>query len=168
MNITFRAIEPEDVGVLESIENDRTQWNLAEQIAPVSTELLREYAANYDADPFRSGQLRLVVTNDRGDVVGLADLYEIDVIHQRAMVGIYILPDYRHRGYSLESLKKLEVYTANVLGLRQLAARVVSDNRVSIRLFRRAGYRKAGTLRDWYRRGHTFVDVHIFQRILWE
>lgn len=165
--IKLRALEPEDIETLAEIENDRTQWNLAEQTAPVSMELLRQYVRSYTANPYEDGQLRLAVTDGQTDeLVGLIDLYEIDAIHQRAFVGIYVRREFRNRGYSLEALRKIGEYSSDVLGLHQLAARVTSDNNPSLKLFRRAGYRKVATLVDWYRHGHKFRSAIVFQRIL--
>lgn len=165
--IHLRAIEPEDIQYLAEIENDSSQWNLAEQTAPVSMEMLRQYVSSYSADPYASGQLRLAIADaETKDLVGLIDLYEIEAIHQRAFVGVYIRNPYRNLGYSVAALRKVEQYSREVLGLHQLAARVMADNVASLHLFRRSGYRKVATLTDWYRHGHGFRSAIVFQRLL--
>lgn len=163
--IRLRPLEPDDVALMDAVENDASQWTLAGAYAPVSREMLTQYALTYDADPLRAGQMRMVVSHD-GESVGLLDIYEIDVIHQRAFVGIYILPEMRRKGCAHAALARMEQYCRDVLGLHQLVARVERENAASMALFGRAGYVPSAVLTDWYRRGRAFVDVVIFQRVL--
>ncbi|MDE5849776.1 MAG: GNAT family N-acetyltransferase, partial [Muribaculaceae bacterium] len=57
--LRLRALEPEDADMMYDAESDEAAWRYSDYLAPMSLELLREYALTYDADPFRSGQLRL-------------------------------------------------------------------------------------------------------------
>ena len=49
--------------------------------------------------------------------------------------------------------------------MHQLAAVVSVDNAASRALFDAAGYRTAGRLRSWVRRGRSYIDVLLYQRL---
>lgn len=161
--LILRAIEPTDVDFLYASENDSSAWDNADTAAPLSRSLLREYALNYEADPFRCGQLRLVVALTDDTPIGLADLYEISPIHRHAYVGIYISSPYRRNGYAIEALRMLANYTVNTLHLSILAARVPADNHPSVNLFSKASYTLAGRMRNWIsRKNNRSTDQLIF------
>ena len=152
-NIRLRAVEPCDADFMYEIENDASAWRYSDTVAPLSRRILRQYALDYDADPFSARQLRLIVSVCRDDSwipAGLVDLYEIDPVHRRAFVGIYILRDFRNMGVAGTALVILEKYASEVLNLRLLAAKVESDNHISLTLFERCGFSKVATLPEWF------------------
>lgn len=151
--VKLRAVEPIDADMMYEVENDSKCWRYGEIIAPLSRRIIRDYALNYDADPFSARQLRLIITclsEGCQCQAGVVDLYEIDPIHRRAFVGIYILPSFREKGIAHAALRLLEDYAKNTLRLRKLAARIESINTPSIRLFERAAFEKSALLPDWF------------------
>lgn len=162
--IRLRAVEPDDADVMWEIERDPTQWIDNGMSAPYSRHNLEEYAKNYDADPIRAGQIRLVVElpgSVEDAVVGLVDLYEISPTCRHAFVGIYIRQEYRGKGIAGKALELLEEYAYILLGLRILGAKIASSNTPSIRLFEQSGYTHSGTLKDWLRPG---ISMHIYTK----
>ncbi len=152
-SVKLRAVEPIDADMMYEVENDSRCWRYGETIAPISRRIIRDYALTYDADPFSARQLRLIITSDSEGCTcqaGVVDLYEIDPIHRRAFVGIYILPSFREKGIAGGALHLLEDYARNTLRLRKLAARIESINTSSIRLFEKAGFEKSALLSDWF------------------
>ena len=59
--LRLRALEPGDVDTLYLWENSPDMWEYGFFIAPYSRHQLWEYVRDYDADPLRSGQLRLMI-----------------------------------------------------------------------------------------------------------
>ncbi len=160
----FRALEPDDLDFLSRWENDPAQWDYSDLVAPLSRLQLGNYIATYDPDPFRAGQLRMIVEDtDKQQPVGIVDLYKVNAVHARAMVGIFIDPAYRRCGVATASLRRLASYSRQRLGLQQLTVIISADNNASIALFRRCGYIHTGTLRKWRRLTSGFVDVEIYQ-----
>lgn len=152
-SVKLRAVEPIDADMMYEVENDSRCWRYGETIAPISRRIIREYALNYDADPFSARQLRLIITTQSEGCrcqAGVVDLYEIDPIHRRAFVGIYILPSFREKGIAHTALHLLEDYAKDTLRLRKLAARIESINHPSIRLFERAAFVKSALLPAWF------------------
>jgi len=168
MKISLRAIEPTDADFMYDIENDVEAWKYGDTIAPLSRKMLRDYALNYDADPFRSGQLRLVITeNSTGSPIGLIDLYEISQRNSRAFAGIYIRKEFRRKGYAFDAIETICRYASDSLHLHQLAAKISDDNMPSLQLFSRSGFLQTATLPDWIQTSSgTFIQLHILTRIL--
>ncbi|MCM1369695.1 MAG: GNAT family N-acetyltransferase [Candidatus Amulumruptor caecigallinarius] len=164
-NIRMRAVEPDDALTMWEMECDSTQWIHCGMSAPFSHHNLFEYANGYDADPFRAGQLRLVVESS-GNIAGLVDLYSISAINRTAFVGIYILPEFRMNHAAAKCLKLLEEYALMVLNLRVLAAKIHSENFISERLFLSAGFKQCGLIPDWILTGGKASSLKLFYKIL--
>ena len=148
--IKLRALEPSDADFMYEVENDAGAWRYSDTIAPLSRRILREYALNYDADPFSAGQIRLIVTDAETNApAGIIDLYEISQRHLRAFVGIYICKDFRGKGYSVEALRQIEYYAKTTLHLHALGAKIEYDHRNARNLFEKRHFSFAGRLDNW-------------------
>jgi diamine N-acetyltransferase len=186
-DLNLRAIEPTDVDKLYLWENNPEIQQAGGVRAPMSRHQLWEYANNYDANPFSAGQLRLIIelkptadgsqatdsqnkaTAEGGQqptVCGVVDLYDVDAVNLRAMVGIMVAPQYRNRGIASGALTLLEAYCRDLLGLHSLGAEVAADNQPSLALFSRCAYSHVGTRPQWYRRRNRFVDARLLQKPL--
>ncbi|MDE6023233.1 MAG: GNAT family N-acetyltransferase [Muribaculaceae bacterium] len=163
--LTLRAIEPDDVEIMYEVESDESAWKYSDYLAPLSRELLRAYAITYDADPFRSGQLRLVI-DISGTPIGIADLYDISPRHLRADSGIYILPEFRNKSLASGALECLKEYAKVRLGLHQLTATISENNTYAIRAYKKVGFCQTGTRPDWLRTPDGYESVLLFSAIL--
>ncbi len=61
-SVELRALEPEDLDFLYRLENDPEVWKYSENQRPLSKNRLKKYLDHAHLDPFKIGQLRLVVT----------------------------------------------------------------------------------------------------------
>lgn len=148
--IRLRAVEPSDADFMYEVENDAGAWRYSDTIAPLSRRILREYALNYDADPFSAGQIRLIITDAESNApVGIIDLYEISQRHLRAFVGIYICKEFRGKGYSTEALKQIEYYAATTLHLHSLGAKIEEGHSNAITIFEDRGFKQCGRMDHW-------------------
>lgn len=165
--LRLRAVEPEDADMMWRVETDSRQWQDNGMSAPFSRHNLREYAENYDADPIRAGQLRLVIEDkNEGKPVGLIDLYDISASNRTAFIGVYVTEDYRRKGYARKALDLTGIYAGTLLNLRILGAKVSSANRVSRHLFEKAGYSLSGELPGWLLNGKEQNSLLIYTRRL--
>ncbi|MGB1043712.1 MAG: GNAT family N-acetyltransferase [Flavobacteriaceae bacterium] len=146
--IELRALEPEDLDFLYRLENDPEVWQFSENQRPLSKNSLKKYLDHAHLDPFKIGQLRLVVTVD-GESVGLVDLFDFKPKHGNAMIGVVIDPLHRNKGIGVEAVLLICDHAKSWLNCRQLAALVSESNRHSIRLFEKAGFQKIGVIQDW-------------------
>lgn len=150
IKIQLRAVEPSDADFMYEVENDAAAWRYSDTIAPLSRRILREYALNYDADPFSAGQIRLIITDAVNNTpVGIIDLYDISQRHLRAFVGIYICKDFRGKGYAQEALHQIEYYAKTTLHLNTLGAKIEDGHEHATKLFEENGFTKCGCLPNW-------------------
>ena len=106
VNISLRAMEPEDLDVLYVVENDPELWTIGASNTPYSHFALKEFIANTTNDIYTDKQLRLVVDMD-GEVAGLLDLMAFEPEHRRAEMGIVILERFRQKGVAQQAMKLL-------------------------------------------------------------
>ena len=84
--VHLRAIEPEDLDLLYRIENDVKLWNVGTTNVPYSRYTLHDYVANASDDIYTDRQVRLMVEDASGAVVGIADIVNFDPGNCRAEV----------------------------------------------------------------------------------
>lgn len=161
----LRALEPEDTDMMYEAEKDEAAWRYSDYLAPLSREMLLQYALEYDADPLKSGQLRLIIDLD-SIPIGMLDLFEVSARHLRAEIGIYILPQFRGKGYATQSLELAKNYCISRLGLHQLTASVAQRNGAAMRCFIKAGFLPTGKRLDWIRIYKDYEDVTLLSSIL--
>ena len=75
--ITLRAIEPEDIELLFSWENDPEIWEVSHTLVPYSKYILALYIKNADKDIYESKQLRLMIDTSEGKTIGAIDLFDL-------------------------------------------------------------------------------------------
>lgn len=164
--IHLRALEPEDLDLLYTIENDRTLWDVGTATAPYSRYILHDYLAQSTGDIYTDKQVRLVIETDTHEAVGLVDLFNFNPQHLRAEVGIVVLQSFRQKGLAKEALMQLADYACHNLHLHQLYAIVSGVNRSALELFLSAGYQTRATLDDWLYDGEKYVKAHLLQTFL--
>jgi diamine N-acetyltransferase len=166
--IRLRALEPEDIEILYSWENNTELWTYGSTLSPFSRLTLRQYIIDaQQQDIYQSRQLRLMIETKgkkgKQIVVGAVDLYEYDPFNNRAGIGILIDPDSQGRKFAIQSLALIEEYAFNFLNLHQLFAYIAVSNDKSYNLFQKSGYQMVGTLQEWKREGSGYVDVYLMQ-----
>lgn len=164
-DVSLRAMEPDDIDLLYSVENDASLRDVGIANVPYSRYLLTQYVANSTGDIYTDKQVRMMVCH-QADTVGIADLIDFNPQQLRAEVGIMTLREHRRRGYALQTLHLLANYARHTLHLHQLYAYADIGNEASLRLFEKAGYTRTATLRDWLFDGKTHRDVALLQLFL--
>lgn len=164
--LQLRALEPADVELLYSLENEEAVWSYGSTTAPYSRYALEQYVLTSLNDFYQDRQLRLVIDCD-GVAVGLVDLYDYSAPHARAEVGIALLPQHRGAGIGTSALQLLISYVRKHLRLHQLFATVATTNPAAYHAFCRAGFVPTSLLRDWVAlTPSTFSDAHLLQLVL--
>lgn len=164
--IRLRALEPEDLEFLYRWENDSELWEVGSTLAPFSRYVLREYIAGSDRSIYETRQLRLMIElRERGEVIGIVDLFDLDPHANRAACGILLDAAFQGRGFAHRAMSLLMNYAFGRLALHQLYAHIPVCNLPSLRLFERCGFKKAGHLQDWIRTEKGFEDALLFQKV---
>ncbi len=149
--IYLRALEPEDLEFLYSLENNESIWEVSNTIAPFSKFILKQYLENSYKDIFEAKQLRLVICkSDSNKAIGSIDLFDFEPKHKRVGVGIIISSkEDSQKGFATEALKLIIDYVFLHLNLHQIYANITEDNTASLSLFKKANFKKAGLKKDW-------------------
>ncbi len=165
-NIRLRAIEPEDLDILYCWENNTELWTIGNTITPYSKFQLKEFISNANQDIYTSKQLRLMIESVADKtVVGCIDLYDFDVFHQKAAVGIMIDENSRNRGIASQALSLIIEYAFSFLKLQQLYCYIPEHNKASIKLFEKCEFVPSGKLIQWIRTIDGHSDVYVYQLI---
>lgn len=165
-HICLRALEPTDLAFLYQIENDETYWEVSNTQKPFSKFILQQYLENAQQNIYQAKQLRLLIVENETDAsVGMIDLFDFDPKHRRAGVGIVVSPQFENKGYATESLKLMISYAFKHLDLHQLFANITDDNKNSISLFEKQGFKSIGTKKDWIFSNGKFKNETSYQLI---
>jgi diamine N-acetyltransferase len=166
-DIKLRAVEPEDLELLYEWENNNQYWIISNTVAPFSKYTLKRYIENSHKNIYVTGQLRLMIAHLKsGKTIGTIDIFDFDPFHKRAGLGILIADEsYRQKGYASMALKCLVDYCFGTLLLHQLYCNILSNNRISMDLFIKQGFKEVGVKRDWIKTGDGYIDEHMFQLI---
>ncbi len=162
--VHLRALEPEDLDTLYTIENDESLWNVGETITPFSKHILKEYLSNAHKDIFEVGQLRLVICeNATNNVLGMVDLFDFDAHNLRAGVGIAISSEKnRRKGFGKEALELVCGYCKQHLVLHQIFANIEASNTSSSTLFEALGFKLIGSKKEWHRKRNFETNTIVY------
>lgn len=168
-NITLRALEPSDIEMLYEWENNSSIWNVSNTLIPFSRFTIEKFIADSHIDIFQARQLRLMIDHTGivpSKTIGAIDLFDFEPIHKRAGVGILINDEInRNRGFASEALELLINYSFSVLQLHQLYCNIDCDNKASIKLFEKCGFRITGEKKEWIRIPEGWKNEYFLQLI---
>lgn len=163
----LRALEPEDLDFIYTIENDESIWELSSTQTPYSRYIIKQYLENAHQDIYEAKQLRVVMVNENHDIVGLIDLFDCDFKNKRAGIGILVYSrSNRQQGYGTEALQLMLGYAKTHLDLHQLFCNIGEDNKASVKLFESQGFSIIGLKEDWNYVKGSFKNEYVLQRIL--
>ena len=164
--IHLRALEPEDLDFLYTIENNESFWEVSSTQTPFSRFVLEQYIVNSHQDIFEAKQLRLIIVDNISNIsVGMIDLFEFNPLHKRAGIGILIIESEQHKGFASEAIELLINYSFNQLNLHQLFANITADNTKSLELFKKLNFKKIGVKKEWIFSNRVFKNEILFQLI---
>jgi diamine N-acetyltransferase len=167
MEISLRALEPEDLELLYEWENNLSNWIISNTVAPFSKYTLKRYLENSHKNIYETGQLRLMIDHiPDSTTIGTIDIFDFDTFHKRAGLGILIAKEeFRRKGYASMSLKCLVDYCFSTLQLHQVYCNILANNCESMDLFKKIGFVQAGIKKDWIKTSDGYIDEYFFQLI---
>lgn len=166
-DIRLRALEPEDLELLYSWENNLSYWVISNTVTPFSKYTLKRYVENSHKSIYETGQLRLMIDlkSDKTSI-GTIDIFDFDPYHKRAGLGILIAnEEYRRKGYATMALTCLIDYCFKTLQLHQLYCNILGNNTESLELFRKIGFTESGIKKEWVHTPDGYLDEYMFQLI---
>lgn len=164
--LRLRALEPHDLDLLYTLENEADVWATSAHTAPYSRHSLMHFIANTTYDVHVDGYVRLVAECADGTSVGLVDLTDYDATDHRAELGIAILPAFRGKGYGRAAVCALLRYAQARLGLRLVSACTLGGNEAAHRLLLSCGFELVATLPQWHFRHGQPEDSRVYTKFL--
>ena len=170
-HIKLRALEPSDIDLLYSWENNMEIWAVSNTLAPFSKYILKKYIESSHLDIFEAKQLRLVIeAKDQSSLmyhpVGAIDLFDFDPFHSRAGIGILIHnAEERNKGYASESIRLLTKYAFETLQLHQLYCNIAATNTASLQIFQKIGFKIIGIKEQWLKTHNGWLDELMLQMV---
>lgn len=148
----------------------RLMIEVPEPAGAAETGVAETGAAETEAEPGMTDEAKAANPNRTSRMfrtVGTIDLFEYDVLHGRAGIGILIYDrSDRGRGYAADAVETLCRYARERLRMHQLWCNVGAENEASLRLFRGLGFREIGRKRDWLWTPEGYRDEVMLQKIL--
>lgn len=166
--MNLRAIEPEDLDLLYSIENDPDLWESSNSDAPYSRFALKQYIAS-GASLYSCGELRLIIeinTENGKKAIGTIDLTSFSPQSARAEIGIAILKEFRGKGHGSRAIQLLEQLASTRFRIHSLYAFVSPKNLASYNLFLNNNYQIKAELEDWHFNNGKYENAIFFLKIL--
>ena len=170
-HIKLRALEPSDIDLLYSWENNMEIWAVSNTLAPFSKYILKKYIESSHLDIFEAKQLRLVIeAKDQSSLmyhpVGAIDLFDFDPFHSRAGIGILIHnAEERNKGYASESIRLVTKYAFETLQLHQLYCNIAATNTASLQIFQKIGFKVIGIKEQWLKTHNGWLDELMLQMV---
>ena len=163
--LKLRALEPEDLELLYDWENNSSIWEHSNTLTPYSKFILRNYLENAHKDIFEVKQVRFIIEIiTTKEAIGTIDLFDIDFYNSRAGVGILIAKEeQRNKGYAGKSLELITTYAFQHLELYQLYCNINEDNKNSLKLFQKSGFKITGKKEKWVKKGTSMKNVYFLQ-----
>ena len=162
--VHLRALEPEDLSLLYTIENDRNLWSVSNTSAPYSRYALRNYISQACGDIYKDGTLRLIIETAEQKSVGIIDILSLDANDLRAEIGIAILEEERRKGYARAAITEVERYCRETLHLNMVYSEIAAHNAPCRRLFESLDYHLTAELPGWYFKSGAYRSKCIYQK----
>lgn len=165
--LKLRAVEPEDLELFYSWENNTEIWQMSNTLVPFSKYILRSYIQTSHIDIFQAKQFRFMIDHkESGKTIGTIDLFDYDPVNLRVGLGILIaLKEFRGKGLALNSINLIKKYCFTSLNLHQIYCNISENNLESQNLFKKAGFKLSGIRNDWLLVNGKWVNDVIFQFI---
>ena len=160
-NVKLRQPSIKDLDELLGWENDILKIDHTDMPVFYTKDQMVIYL-NGNQDPFMNGQVRYMITIDDMSI-GYIDLYNFDIVHSRAGVGIFIDKKFRKKGIANKALQTLIEISNKELHLNQLFAEVFQSNKAAKSLFEHAGFKLNGLKKQWIRKQEAYEDLLFFQ-----
>ena len=160
-NVRLRQPSIKDLDDLLGWENDVLKIDHTDMPVFYTKDQMVIYL-NSNQDLFMNGQVRYMINLDDMSI-GYIDLYNFNIVHSRAGVGIFIDKKFRKKGIANKALKTLIEISSKELHLNQLFAEVFQSNKAAISLFEHAGFTLSGLKKQWIRKQEAYEDLLFFQ-----
>jgi RimJ/RimL family protein N-acetyltransferase len=105
----------------------------------------------------------IFVKSDRNSLVGTVRVSEIDFFHYSAVIGVCLFATRAwKKGFALQAVRMVKEYLFRIHNIHYIEAGVYAQNKNSVALFTRAGFREWFRVKDKFRLVDSFEEVIYF------
>ncbi len=126
-----------------------------------SRRLIKSYLKYWD----EYSQFTYVVelfNNENFNTIGCTSLWNLNWVHQRAEIGIWLVPNCFNRKIGGRVVELVKIIAFNHLKLHRLEAHTAIQNLSAVRMFIKAGFTQEGVLEDYINLHRTFHNAIVF------
>lgn len=156
--ITLRAIEKEDLPLLQKWSNDpEIQDMLGGWHFPINAKDQEKW---FEGLSFNSPNQRFAIHIEHHGLIGTANLVNINWKDKNAFHGMLLGDkDTRGKGYAKDTVFTIMRYAFEELGLNRLDSSIIAYNKASLKFYlEKCGWQKEGIKKEWYFRRNQFWD----------
>ena len=124
-----------------------------------SKKLIKNYLRYWDTYLQYNFVILMKDTNTDKKRVGSISLWNINWLHKRAEIGIWININYWNQGFGTRAINLIKNVGFFHLKLKRIEAHVAIVNERSIMIFKTCGFKEEGTLRQYLNFKGTFYDA---------
>ncbi len=162
-NLFLRKISKQDAEFIFRCLNNKELTSYL-SLGPLNTvehakRLIKSYLKYWDNYVQFNYIIELREVND--ERIGSVSLWNINWKHQRAQVGIWLIPSFWNKGLGEETLIMIKNVGFHHLKINRLEAYIAVDNKRSISLFKKCGFKEEGILKQYLNFYGTFFDALI-------
>ena len=133
-----------------------------------SKKLIKNYLKYWDKQTQYNYIIEIRKKSNTGVYIkklGCVSLWNINWLHKRAEVGIWIIPRYWHQGMAKKAIDLIKTIAFNHLRLNRLEAHIAINNKKSINLFKKCNFIEEGILNDYLNLRGIFTNAVILASI---
>jgi RimJ/RimL family protein N-acetyltransferase len=157
--VSLRPPQESDIPLVLHWLNDPDTRRFLSRVHPL-TELEEKRFLESTATPGGNHQPFVIVESETHEPIGCTGMHQIDWVHRRAELGIFIGPaDKRCQGLGREAFELLIAHAFEGINLHRVNLTVYSFNEVGIRCYERIGFVKEGVDREAQFVEGRYVDV---------
>jgi len=154
--VTLYPLDEDYIESFRRVRNHPAIRRWCRQVGLISREDQKKWFKNQQSDPTIQ---MFQIYNRIERVSGVCGLTSIDLVNARAEFSLYIFPTDHRQGLGRGALKTLLDYGFKELNLHQIWGETFDGN-PAMRLFTDLGFKKDGTLRDFYFKNGEYIDAH--------
>jgi len=158
-NIRLRAIEREDLGLLQAWRNDPDVYRYFFEREPLSMAMQNRWFDRYLQS--ESERIWIIEPLTTPVAVGTIGYARMDRRNCRCEVGRLLVysPEYRGKGLATEAQYLVCSYLFGHCNMHKLYCEIFADNHASIGVYKKLGFQQEGILRQHVFRDGVYEDV---------
>lgn len=169
-DITLRAIEETDLGLLHEMINDPEIEKMTGGGGfPVSLYQQKKW---FESIQNRRNELRLMIDTENNGTIGLISLTDIDLKNRTAEFHYKLATskNLKGKGYGTKALSALIEYAFMQMNLNCIYSGNIEYNNVTERIKEKLGFKKEGVLRERVFKNGKYFNIHVWSllRSDWE